>query len=238
MQLAQEFNSLRIREAELPHIGAANPPTAAQTTPRAWVMPADCDKGEERVSDALVERAKEGDRAALDALLAGVRNRAMATALKILHNPDDAEDAVQEAFLKAWRCLPGFEGRSTFATWIHRIVSNASLDLLRRNAGKSEGTGSGEVPEAVVEQATLRTPESDLGSLEIQLLVRSAIAALPQAHRQAVELRELEDYSYLEIAEATHCPLGTVMSRLHHARQKLAADLRAPLGEARELYAA
>jgi RNA polymerase sigma-70 factor (ECF subfamily) len=178
---------------------------------------------------------------ALEELLAGARTRAMAAALKILHNRDDAEDAVQEAFLKAWRCLPTFEGRSSFSTWIHRIVSNASLDLLRRNGSRFGAVDMGDTEESadgLLELASDHTPESELGSLEIQLLVRNAIAALPQAHRQAVVLRELEDCSYLEIAEATRCPVGTVMSRLHHARQKLATSLRDPLGEAIQLYAA
>jgi hypothetical protein len=85
-------------------------------------------RGRRNVDD-LVDRAKAGDSTALNELLVAMRPRAMAAALRILHNPDDAEDAVQDAFLKVWRCLAAFEGRASFSTWLHRIVSNASLDL-------------------------------------------------------------------------------------------------------------
>lgn len=186
--------------------------------------------------DALVEAARAGDRAAFDRLLAALRPRAMAAALRVLHNPDDAEDAVQEAFLKIWRCLPSFEGRSSLSTWVHRIVTNASLDLMRRSAARAETVERPELrtdqTAATGETASDVTPESELANHEIEKLVRLAVAGLPNAHRQVVVLREFEDYSYQEMAEIIACPIGTVMSRLHHARGKLAQDLRAPIEEA------
>jgi RNA polymerase sigma-70 factor (ECF subfamily) len=199
------------------------------------------DNGPDDGPDPLVERAKAGDQAALEELLAAMRPRSMAAALKILHNPDDAEDAVQNAFLKIWRCLGHFEGRSSFSTWTHRIVMNASLDVLRKGASRPETVErsqgrDADLPE--VEPSHEKTPEAQLGDYQIQLLVRSAVAALPSAHRQAVELREFEDFSYQEVADTIHCPVGTVMSRLYHARHRLADDLRAPLGEALQLFAA
>jgi RNA polymerase sigma-70 factor (ECF subfamily) len=181
--------------------------------------------------DALVTRAKAGDGAAFDELLGSLRPRAMAAALRVLHNPDDAEDAVQETFLKIWRALPTFEGRSSFPTWLHRIVTNTSLDLLRKTAARPETVERVErqddLPVAAVEPACIETPESALRSREIERMVRLAVAGLPPAQRQTVVLREFEDCSYQEIAEITECPIGTVMSRLHHARNKLADDLRA-----------
>ena len=189
----------------------------------------------------LVDRAKAGDSQAFDELLVAMRPRAMAAALRVLHNRDDAEDAVQDAFLKVWRCLAAFEGRSSFSTWLHRIVSNASLDLLRRNATRSEiaeRTDDQAVAVADREPRHEHTPEADLVGYEIQMLVRAAVAALPAVHRQAVELRDLEDYSYQEMAEIIQCPVGTVMSRLHHARNKLASELRAPFGDSFEQCAA
>jgi RNA polymerase sigma-70 factor (ECF subfamily) len=185
--------------------------------------------------DPLVARAKSGDKAALDELLTGMRPRAMAAAMKVLRNSDDAEDAVQEAFVKIWRSFRRFEGRSSFSTWVHRIVMNASLDLLRRVGGRYESHAQADTqPDAVqsvVEQSSERTPESDFAEHEIQMLVRNAIAHLPQLHRQAVELRELEDCSYQEMADSIQCPIGTVMSRLHHARHRLAADLSQPFAD-------
>ena len=192
--------------------------------------------------DDLITAAKTGDRAALDQLLASQRSRAMAAALRVLHNPEDAEDAVQDAFLKIWRALPSFEGRASFSTWVHRIVTNASLDLMRKSTARAETVERPELKDdvatTVFEPANQVTPESELGAHEIERLVRLAVAGLPAAHRQAVELREFEDCSYQEMAEIIQCPVGTVMSRLHHARGKLAEGLRAPLGQELEQYAA
>ncbi len=191
--------------------------------------------------DSLVERSQAGDAGALNALLLAMRPRALAAALKVLHHRDDAEDAVQDAFLKVWRCLATFEGRSSFSTWIHRIVTNSSLDVLRRNVGRSETVERAEGQEVSLsdrEPSHEQTPESQLCGYELQMLVRTAVATLPAPHRQAVELREFDDCSYQEMAEIIQCPVGTVMSRLHHARQKLANELRDPREDWRHRCAA
>jgi RNA polymerase sigma-70 factor, ECF subfamily len=219
--------------AEAPHLWVANAPTGSETGQRGLVMA----QGETEPAEPLREliaQAKQGDAEALDQLLKSQRQRAMAAALRVLHNPDDAEDAVQDAFLKIWRCLPSFEGRSSFSTWVHRIVVNASLDLVRKQATRPEIVERLEQREdaGAVEPAHDETPESELGDREIEKLVRLAVAGLPASHRQVVELREFEDYSYQEMAEIIQCPIGTVMSRLHHARGRLAEDLRAPLTDA------
>jgi len=234
MQTAGEHGTFNLQRAELPHLAVAftlNPPNDAEhieSSKTPCITPA-----EARLDD-LVERAKAGDRPAFDELLVAMRPRALAAALRVLHNRDDAEDAVQDAFLKVWRCLAAFEGRSSFSTWIHRIVTNSSLDLLRKTSSRSETverTDHQEVAATDGEPSHEQTPESELCDYEIQMLVRAAVATLPVAHRQAVELREFEDCSYQEMAEIIQCPVGTVMSRLHHARHKLADELRAPLGE-------
>jgi len=214
-----------------------------ETTPGAF-SPARMTRGVSGSDDEtskLVDRAKAGDRAALEELLEAVRPRAMAAALKVLRNQDDAKDAVQEAFVKIWRCLARFEGRSSLSTWVHRIVTNASLDLLRRNGRASKMAERTRQPlegAACLHERHDRTPETALADHEAQMLVRTAITALPAPQRQAVELCDLEGYSYLEISEIAQCPLGTVMSRLHHARRKLASDMRAPLGDSVERFAA
>jgi RNA polymerase sigma-70 factor, ECF subfamily len=233
MLTARNFESFESQSAELPHSWVAN----ALTVPEA--QPDDARRETHQVServDALVAAAQAGDRAALDRLLANQRPRAMAAALRVLHNPDDAEDAVQEAFLKIWRSLASFAGRSSFSTWVHRIVTNASLDILRKSAARPEIVERPAQNErgavTVLEPTFEATPESELTHREVERLVRLAVAALPAAHRQAVELRELEDCSYQEIAETIPCPIGTVMSRLYHARARLADNLRVPLGRA------
>jgi RNA polymerase sigma-70 factor (ECF subfamily) len=234
MQNPAEIGTFQRRDAEVPHTAGA----IRLTDCSDWPIASATDQQDEiDEADKLVELAKAGDGQALQSLLAAARPRAMAAALKVLHNHDDAEDAVQNAFLKVWRCLGAFEGRSSFSTWIHRIVTNASLDLLRRNTSRGEvadrvGERDGERDGTAIaiEYASDETPETELVQLEIQRLVRAAVATLPSAHRQAVELREFEDFSYQEMADVIQCPVGTVMSRLHHARNKL--------GEMFEQYAA
>jgi RNA polymerase sigma-70 factor (ECF subfamily) len=184
----------------------------------------------------LLAAAQAGDRAAFDELLAGQRSRAIASALRVLHNHDDAEDAVQDAFVKIWRQLSRFEGRSSFATWVHRIVVNTSLDLMRRCAARAEFVEWTEqrcdhVESFGADPAGEQTPESELGDREVGSLVRFAVAELPLEHRQAVELHELEDCSCQEIAAILRCPVGTVMSRLYYARARLAETLRPELLE-------
>lgn len=181
--------------------------------------------------DDLLARAQRGDHQAFAQLVADARPRALAVALKVLRNPDDAEDAVQDAFLKVWRYLGRFEGRASFSTWIHRIVMNASLDLLRRQSCRPEAHV--EVEETAdrisTEPAHEETPERSLAEAQTSAIVRTALAVLSPPHRQALTLREFEDRSYEEIAQASRCPIGTVMSRLHHARRKLADELRGTL---------
>jgi len=178
--------------------------------------------------DALLKKAQAGDHQAFAALVADARPRALAVALKVLRNPDDAEDAVQDAFLKVWRYLGRFEGRASFSTWIHRIVMNASLDLVRRQSCRPEAhTESEEASERKsAEPAHDETPERSLAEAQQNAIVRTALASLSPPHRQALTLREFEDRSYEEIAAVSKIPIGTVMSRLHHARRKLADSLR------------
>jgi RNA polymerase sigma-70 factor, ECF subfamily len=179
----------------------------------------------------IVARARKGDRRAFDQLLVALRPRAMAVAVKVLRNPDDAEDAVQDAFVKVWRYLDRFEGRASFATWIHRIVMNACLDILRRHSARPEmvsveSDDSETNANRASEPSHEETPERFVGQAQTSAIVHAALACLSAAHRQTLTLRELEDQSYEEIAQAVRIPVGTVMSRLHHARRRLADELR------------
>jgi RNA polymerase sigma-70 factor, ECF subfamily len=224
------FESLDSECEKSPRSDVANAPrgTRRQNSVRTPTAPKGGTPGD--LHHGLLAAAQAGDRAALDELLAGQRSHAMASALRVLHDPDDAEDAVQDAFVKVWRQLSRFEGRSSFATWVHRIVVNASLDLMRKLAVRpqpvgwthrqhdlDDGTGADEANEA--------TPESQLAGHQIGNLVRLAIAGLPFPQRQAVELHELEGCSCQEIAAVARCPVGTVMSRLFDGRARLTETL-------------
>jgi RNA polymerase sigma-70 factor (ECF subfamily) len=203
--------------AKAPHGGEATSPAAAPAGKSGF--------------DQLLARAQQGDHKAFAELVSDARPRALAVALKVLRNPDDAEDAVQDAFLKVWRYLGRFEGRASFSTWIHRIVMNASLDLVRRQSCRPEAHAEPEeAPDRrCSEPSHDETPERSLAEAQQSAIVRTALGALSPLHRQALTLREFEDRSYEEIATASQCPIGTVMSRLHHARRKLADELRGTL---------
>jgi len=236
MLTSRKDGSFEREGAEVPHTRVANALTgsgSAEHGSRIQAQNVIAASDPSEPMDDLLTTAKAGDPSALEQLLARQRPRAMAAALRVLHNPDDAEDAVQDAFLKIWRSLDSFEGRSSFSTWVHRIVTNAALDLMRKSAARAETVErpnqKDEPAVTAIEAANDVTPESDLGDREIEKLVRLAVAELPAAHRQAIELREFEDCSYQEMAEIISCPIGTVMSRLHHARSRLADELRAPL---------
>ena len=219
MKTRHEIEPLNDSGAKLPHAGEAN---------------------SLRDLDELIRSAKAGDAGALNRLLAHARPRLFAVALRILRDRDDAEDVVQEALLKVCRSLTRFEGRSAFSTWLHRIVVNAALDRLRRHQARRERLADDEDRElsaSGVEMVDEQTPERVVSRRETGAAVRGALARLSPAHREVLELREFDGESYNDLARLVRCPVGTVMSRLHHARHRLAAEL-APAVESGALRAA
>jgi len=174
----------------------------------------------------LVAAAKSGAGEALEQLLAEARPRLMALALRVLGNTDDAEDAVQDAMIKVWRNIKRFEGRAAFSTWLHRIAINAALDRLRRRGNAHMAADApDEHPQEAAEATMPETPERIYARAETAVVVHRAISQLSDTHGEALRLCDLEGESYATIAAVTDCPLGTVMSRLFHARRKLARAL-------------
>jgi RNA polymerase sigma-70 factor, ECF subfamily len=189
--------------------------------------------------DALIAAACGGDRAALNRLLADARPRLVAVAMRIVRDRDDAEDVVQEALLKACRSLTRFEGRSAFSTWLHRIVVNAGLDRLRRHQARHERPLDDDLArvDGDADLVDEQTPERLVSRRETGAAVRGALARLSPSHREVLVLREFDGESYSDLARLARCPVGTVMSRLHHARHRLADEL-APEVETGALRAA
>jgi RNA polymerase sigma-70 factor, ECF subfamily len=173
--------------------------------------------------EQLLERFRAGDRAALDEVFRHYRALAYRVAHRLLGNEADALDAVQEGFVKALTHLAGFRGRSSFKTWLLRIVSNAALDLGRQR-GRREA-----LPLAAVWERDLPTERIDPGrsseGADVRRLIDEALAALPEAQRRTFVLHVDGEMSYREVAEALGISIGTVMSRLFYARQKLRALL-------------
>jgi len=184
---------------------------------------------EDRERDrALVVRAQQGDQRAFRELFERYHKRAYAVAFGVLKNKHDALDVVQEAFVKVHRHLDGFQGSSSFYTWLYRIVMNLAIDQLRRkktarpveydDAIDREGALA---DEHVLPRMLDANPRRTVIRRELMARVEAALATLPDYHRQVIVLREIEGLSYEEMAEVLEVPKGTIMSRLFHARQKL-----------------
>jgi len=171
----------------------------------------------------LVSQAQRGDRSAFGDLVRHHREGVINVVYRMCGDPQLAEDAAQEAFIRAWQKLPGYKPRSPFRNWLFRIATNVALDTLRREQETVE-------LEAVQLQTPNASPESRYDRTEQAELVRAAVLALPPASRAVLVLREYEGLSYRQIAETLGIPIGTVMSRLNYARTQLAATL-APLVE-------
>ena len=167
---------------------------------------------------ALVERARGGDMAAFEALVRKYRNQVYALSHHFVRDREDAWDISQEVFVKAYRSLAGFRGEASFKSWLLRITANHCKDQLKRRRldvvplDEAIG-GDGEHGPAHPDR---RVEMSELGRA-----IDAAVAALPPKHQMAFVLREYQGMSYEEMAKAMDCNLGTVMSRLHHARKKL-----------------
>jgi RNA polymerase sigma-70 factor (ECF subfamily) len=179
----------------------------------------------------VVQRARKGDHAAFRVLVERYQGRAYRLALRVLRDEDQAQDVVQDAFLKAYGALDRFQGRSGFYTWLYRIVMNLCLDRKRRDRSDREVEWDDQqLPGGVVAggaEPDAATPEQEAGRSELRRLVGQAIQELPEDARRTIQLREIDGLSYQEIAEALGIPKGTVMSRLHYARKRLQEALRA-----------
>jgi len=174
---------------------------------------------------ALIESAQKGDKLAFKKLVQRHQRRAFAIALGLLRDEQDAREVVQEAFLRVHRGLDSFQGGSTFFTWLYRIVTNLSIDLMRKPSRREVELDEGrEIDEAdipLLSRIDGADPLDVLRRAEIRNKLEAALGALPVYHRGVILMREVEGMSYEEMAEAMGVSKGTIMSRLFHARQKL-----------------
>jgi RNA polymerase sigma-70 factor (ECF subfamily) len=171
----------------------------------------------------LLNRFMAGDRAALDALFCRYRLAAYRVAYRLLGNEADALDAVQEGFVKALTHLHGFQGRSSFKTWLLRVVSNASLDLGRQRGRREALSLDATSPDEATSARLLSADEAGRGleRADLRVLLDQALGTLSDVQRQTFVLHADAGMSYREVADAMGISIGTVMSRLFYARQKL-----------------
>jgi RNA polymerase sigma-70 factor, ECF subfamily len=178
-------------------------------------------------SDAeLLRLHLAGDQEAFGALFLRHKDRLWAVALRIVCDPDDAADALQEAMISAFRRADNFRGDSAVTTWLHRIVVNASLDLLRRRASRRSVSWSGDpdelaVPEPRTDTAAAGGQASRADAVDIRLDVDTALRALPLPQRAALVLVDMLGYPVVDAAAILGVSEGTVKSRCARGRVRL-----------------
>ena len=173
--------------------------------------------------DQTIQQAKAGNAAAFELLVQQNAQFIFNLALRILHNPQEAEDLSQEAFLRAWRALPRFREGSSFRTWLYRIVVNLCYDRLPGLKRELSTMDPDEMLEIADRQ---QTPEEHQLSTEEQHALQRAFQRLPARYRLLLTLRHMQELSYNEIADITGIPLGTVKTGLHRGRQRLKEMLK------------
>lgn len=192
---------------------------------------ADSTSDEARDSDSvLVARARKGDLDAFDFLTRKYRERLLSVIYNMTSNREDAADLTQETFVKAFRSIGKFKGKSAFFTWLYRIGVNVTLSHLQKNKARrffSFENLAEEVNQETAYEILDSKARSDRPTMlnELQEKLNEALQKLSNKHRTIVVLFEIDGLSHKQIAEIMKCSEGTVRSRLHYAKQQLQAYL-------------
>ena len=187
----------------------------------------------------LARRVSQGDSAAFAALMRRHNRTMFRTARAILRDDAEAEDALQEAYLQAYRTIGGFRGEAKFSTWMARVVANEALARLRKLARRAaivplQGGVEIDAVNPTTENSMDKGPESAARRAELRTLLEKRIDALPGAYRPVFMLRAVEEYSVEETAAILQIPEATVRSRFHRARSLLREGLAAQVDLAYE----
>ena len=197
------------------------------------LMPTEIENVTTEVDDIeLVKKCQAGDTKAFNDLVTKYRGKVYAMIYNMVRNEQDAWDLAQDGFLKAWKSMANFRGQSAFYTWLYRIMTNVTIDWLRKKQihGDADFDETIELKNIEPGAATLPRPESlpseKMEHAEIRKRIDEALEKLSPEHRAVVVMKEMDGLQYNEIADALGCSLGTVMSRLFYARKKLQSLLR------------
>lgn len=170
----------------------------------------------------LLQKARQGDMAAFAELFEPLRVKASGIASRVV-GPDEAPDVVMDAFLKAWKALPGFNGRSSLSTWLYRIVWNCAADHRRVSVRRRENR----LPEDEegrtldISDPTVDTPREKAARQDLARQLEAALDEMSDELKMTLLLRFSDGMSYREIADSMGIRIGTVMSRLFHGKRKL-----------------
>jgi RNA polymerase sigma-70 factor (ECF subfamily) len=178
----------------------------------------------------LVERARRHDREAYSELIRRYQRKIYALVYNMTSNKEDAEDLVQDIFVKAYASLSNFRGNASFYTWVYRIGVNRTINFLKKRK-RQTGISLDDMDEAVerdpayVELSARESPFRDATLSELQERLNKALLTLSEKHRTVVVLHDIQGVPHEEIARMLKCSQGTVRSRLFYARQQLQAEL-------------
>lgn len=182
----------------------------------------------------LIQATLAGDTDAFGQLVVRYQDRLYNSLMLMVKSPEDARDLAQEAFVHAFRKLDSFRGDAQFYTWLFRIAVNATISFRRKAARQKTSSVETAKEAAGIEPVDERGGARPSGRMEVQEeqeLVRRALSELSDEFRQAIVLTEIEGLSYEDAAEAVGCPIGTIRSRIHRARNELREKLRILLKE-------
>jgi len=172
--------------------------------------------------EQLVRKSQQDDERAFGELVSRYESKVYSLALKMVRNPEDAEDVLQDTFLRAYRGIKSFKGNSTFSTWIYRITANSALMRLRKRQLPTVSIDDADEREAPINIADWAPgPVEQMLNQETQAAMTEAIEALPPEFRQVFVLRDIEELSNAEVAEILDLSVAAVKSRLHRARLKV-----------------
>jgi len=176
--------------------------------------------------EALVARVQRGEMKAYDVLVERYKQRLYATVYHMTSNHEDANDLVQDAFIKAYKSLHSFKGQSSFYTWVYRIAVNRTINFLKRRKDRghfslNDVDASIETDPDYVELMSHVTPRREVGLNELQEKLNEAVQKLSEEHRAVVIMHDVQGMTHADIARVMHCSEGTVRSRLFYARQQL-----------------
>jgi RNA polymerase sigma-70 factor (ECF subfamily) len=177
-------------------------------------------------TDALIERCLAGDQTAWEQIVRQHWRKVFNLAYKFVGRHDEAEDLTQDIFLKIFKALHTFDRRANFQTWLISISRNLCIDHYRSVRKERETMARDVDASQLMPVSRERSPHGELEQIDLRKRIRLALAELPPTLREAVVLRDLQEFSYQEIADKLRLPEGTVKSRINRGRLELARQLR------------
>ena len=184
------------------------------------LIPQEVEESSNQQENDLIKRCQSGDQQAMEQIVRQYQNQVYNIAYGMLRNSEDAQDIMQEVFLRVWDKIRQFQFKSRFSTWLYRIVKNLSINEKNRQRRRQTSPMEMDDSQAWVPIDTM-TPEKEALLVEKQELMKVALAQLKKDYRMILVLREMETLSYEELSKVLGCSLGRVKSRLHEARMEL-----------------